>query len=240
MIYFMRNLYLLLLIICSAGFAQQVTDTIAQVKTDSIPVVADPYYREDQFYASLSYVLLTTQPNDFSQNSFSTNLTTGFLRDIPVNQARTYAVAIGLGYSYSNIKHNLKTSGAGNMPVYEIAEDFDKNKLVLHYLELPIELRWRGSDAVSHKFLRVYTGFKFSYLFYDKSQFYPNEGEIIKIRNNTDLNKLVYGAYLSIGWNTWNAYAYYGINSIYKSGGLSPQEPIEINNLHLGLIFYIL
>lgn len=237
----MRKLFfLLLLLCCCAGFAQQVNDTLAQVKSDSILIVADPKYREDQFYASLAYVLLMTQPQGFSQTSFSTNLTWGFLRDMPVNKARTYAVALGLGYSYSNIKHNLKTSGTGDNPVYEIAEEFDKNKLVLHYLELPIEFRWRSSDAVSHKFLRVYTGFKVSYLVYDKTQFYPNEGETIKITGNTDLNKLVYGAYVSIGWNTWNAYAYYGLNPIYKSGALSPEEPIKINNLHLGLIFYIL
>lgn len=212
-----------------------------EIEKDSLPPVSDPYYREDQFYASIAYNLIQDKPPGYSPNSLSINLTAGFLRDFPINKARTYAVAIGLGYSYNNIKHNLLINRIGDSRAYfvDTEDTYDKNKLVLHYVELPLEFRWRNSDAVSHKFWRVYTGFKVSYLFADKAQ-YTLGGTKTIVTNNTDLNKLVYGVYLSAGWNTWNFHAYYGLNPIFKSGVLNNGENVKLRSLNLGLMFYIL
>ena len=41
----------------------------------------DSLYREDQFYASLSYNLIQNRPTGFKQFSFSPGITFGFLRD---------------------------------------------------------------------------------------------------------------------------------------------------------------
>ncbi len=222
-------------------FAQveEETDTVI-AKFDSL--VPDPKYREDQFYVSISYNLMQGKPPSYSQNSLSTGLTIGFLRDMPINEARTHSVAIGLGYSYNNIKHNLFVSEIDNNPVYNVVPEgsFDKNKLVLHYLELPIELRWRNSTQYSHKFWRVYAGFKVSYLMNDRSQFESSEGRVW-VRRNPDINKFICGTYIAAGWNTWNFYAYYGITPIY---GLDAENDkgvdIKLNSLNIGLMFYIL
>ncbi len=237
----MRLLYsLLFTLIALPIFAQVVPDDVV-VPTDSLAPVADPLYREDQIYASIAYNLLQGKPSGFSQNSFSTNLTLGVLRDMPINKARTYSIAAGLGYSYNNIKYNLKVSEWSTGNTYEIVPEnsFDKNKLVLHYAELPIEFRWRNSDSISHKFWRVYLGFKLSYLFADKAQ-YEGAPADSKIKGNEDLNRFVYGTYLSVGWNTWNLYAYYGLNPIYKSAVLPSGEKVKLNSVNLGLMFYIL
>ncbi|KAF2520137.1 PorT family protein [Flavobacterium salilacus subsp. salilacus] len=240
----MRSLFIFMLgFVISTSFAQNI-DEVAEEKTDSITVKPDPLYREDQFYASISYVLMQNKPDGYDQNSVSTGLTMGFLRDMPINEKRTYAIAVGLGYAYYNIKHDLKVTESAGAVFYEQedAADFDKNKQVLHYLELPIELRWRNSDDVSHKFWRVYTGFKISYLFADKAQYYPLSGGSTKVKSNGDLNSIVYGAYISAGWNTWNLYAYYGITPLYKQEARlnDDGQKINLNTVSLGLIFYIL
>lgn len=239
---------LLVLILCIASSAgaqvyeqveKQARDTI---EMDSVPAFADPKYREDQFYASLSYNLIQGKPGNYSQYSFSSGITTGFLRDMPVNKRRTYAIAAGLGYSYNNIKHNLALAEGGSG--YSVVEEgtFNKNKLVLHYLELPIELRWRNSDSISHKFWRIYLGFKVSYLFSSKAQFNPDgDGATVKVKGDNHLNNIIYGAYISAGWNTWNLYAYYGITPIYDSPPITgSDQKLTMNSLNLGLIFYIL
>lgn len=234
----------LLFFLLSLSLSAQVYETQKDtIEIDSVAAVYDPYYREDQFYASISYNLLQGKPGDYSQYSFSTGLTVGFLRDIPLNEKRTHAIAAGLGYSYSNIKHNLVVGDEGDFNTYQIIPegDFNKNKLVLHYLELPIELRWRNSDPISHKFWRIYLGFKISYLFYDKAQYEPDGDTTFKVRNDKNMNDFVYGTYLSIGWNTWNFYAYYGITPIYNSPPLSGStEKVKMNAVNLGMIFYIL
>ncbi len=222
-------------------FESKVRDTIVK---DSVVPIADPKYREDQFYASLSYNLMQGKPGLYSQYSFSTGITVGFLRDMPINKSRTYAIAAGLGYSYNNIKHNFIVEPIENgvnsyQPVAE--GSFDKNKLVLHYLELPIELRWRNSDSISHKFWRVYMGFKISYLFADKAQYQPGSGVSIKVKNDKNLNDFVYGAYISAGWNTWNFYVYYGLTPIYNNAPIvDSDQKLTLNSLNFGLIFYIL
>ncbi|MGV3461359.1 MAG: porin family protein [Flavobacterium sp.] len=213
------------------------------VQLDSIPETADPLYREDQIYASLSYNLLLNGPGDYKQNSVSTAFSVGLLRDFPVNKARTYAIAAGLGYAYTNIKHNLLVTDTPLGPAYSIENEdtFDRNKLVLQYLELPIEFRWRNSTPTDHKFWRVYLGFKVSYLVNDKAQVQDFAGTgSRKVKEDNNLNKWVYGTYISAGWNTWNLYAYYGLSPIYDGAVTDTGEKVNLNSLKLGLIFYIL
>ena len=76
-------------------------------------------------------------------------------------------------------------------------------------------------------------------MFYDKSVF-KGFGQTVKIANNKDVNKFQYGVYLSTGYNTWNLYAYYSLNSLFKSTAKTPTEEVDIRAMSLGLIFYIL
>ena len=55
---------------------------------DSLKVEIDDKYREDQFYASITYNLFSNQPEDISQNEFSTGFHFGFIRDMPFNKKR--------------------------------------------------------------------------------------------------------------------------------------------------------
>lgn len=217
------------LFFCSIIFAQDAT----------VNAVSDSLYREDQFYASLNYNLLQNKPAGYNQYSFSTGLSLGFIRDFPISKNRHWALGLGLGYSYNNIKHNLIIQEDEFDIAYNVNGNYDKNKLVLHYLEFPLEIRWRNSTAESHKFWRIYTGFKVSYLFGNKSV-YKFDGNEDLIRNNTDLNKIQYGPYLSWGYNTINFYAYYGLNPLFKDAKLSNGEDLKLNNFNVGFIFYIL
>jgi hypothetical protein len=240
-IFAMQFLRYALLFLFTLSMQAQVATEDVKVETDSLAPLADPKYREDQMYATITYNLMQGQPKGYSQHSFSTGISAGFLRDMPVNKRRNHAIAAGLGYSYNNIKHNLIVTETpeGNVYTTKSNNTFDKNKLVLHYLELPVEFRWRNSDSISHKFWRVYAGVKVSYLFYDKAQHEPTEGPTTKVKNDPNMNKFILGTYLSAGYNTWNFYAYYGITPIYNNVTVNDRS-ISMHSLKLGLIFYIL
>jgi hypothetical protein len=109
---------------------------------------------------------------------------------------------------------------------------------MLHYIDLPLETRWRTSTPDSHQFWRIYSGFKFSYLISDRNK-YVTDGVATINKSNPDFNKLVYGCYLAAGFNTWNLYAYYGLKSIFKSGEING-EKINTTSFNIGLQFYIL
>ncbi|MGL2965170.1 porin family protein [Flavobacterium sp. XGLA_31] len=223
------------------AFFITLTLTAQNVETDFD--APDSLYREDQFYFSVSYNILQRGPSGLRQNKFSTGLTTGFLRDMPLNKKRTFSIAAGLGYSLSIYNQNMGIIDVNGEPTYQILNSenitYSKNKLSLHCIDLPVEFRWRNSTPESHKFWRVYTGLKFSYVVYNQYKLVSSEGTL-KQSNLRDLNDFHYGIYLATGWNTWNIYAYYGLNPLFKSSAKIDGQSIDMNTANFGLMFYIL
>jgi hypothetical protein len=220
----------------SAIFSQEIEPIM-----DSPEVKVDSLYREDQFYFGFTYNTLQQKPAGISQSKFSTGLSVGFLRDMPINKERTHAIAAGLGFTYNNYIQNLAIKGTEEMPVYSVIDDntvYDKNKFTQLLVDLPIEFRWRTSNYESYKFWRIYGGMKFSYVLYNRS-FYSDAENKVTITNNKDFNKLLYGIYLSGGYNTINVYAYYGLTSIFKTAEIDG-EKVNMKSLNIGIIFYIL
>jgi hypothetical protein len=211
------------------------------VPEEATKVKIDSLYREDQFYLGFTYNTLQQKPAGLSQNKFSIGLSAGFLRDMPINEDRTIAVASGVGFSYNSYNQNLFISEVEKSPVYVIMDSetsFTKNKFSQLLIDVPIELRWRASTYENYKFWRIYGGLKFSYLLYNKSVFTYSQSKIV-VLNNNDFNKFLYGVYISAGYNTINVYAYYGLNSLFKSAKIEG-ERIEMKALNIGVIFYIL
>lgn len=198
----------------------------------------DLYYREDQFYFGLTYNLLQNRTHGISQNSFSMGINMGFLRDFPLNQRRNVALAIGAGYSFSNYRTNLFIANADKDRIYQIAQDFDKSKLWLHYIEVPLELRWRTSTPKNTQFWRIYTGFKVSYMTFNRSQItgnFPTQ----TVRNNPDFQDFLYSVYLSVGHGTLNFYVSYTLNPLLDKAYIEGSQ-IRLTSLNVGLMFYIL
>lgn len=236
----MRLIFKIILLFFALNtFAQEtipttVKDTVFFTKIDSL-------YREDQFYFGLTYNQLMNTPKGFSQDGISTGISLGFLRDMPINKERTVALAVGLGLSYNKYHTDLVVSEVPGGRVYGIvdANTFSRNKMEQVFVDVPIEFRWRNSTPESHKFWRVYGGFKVRYLALGKTKYVASD-ETQVIINNPDFNKFQYGPFLSFGYNTWNFHAYYGLNSLYKSAKTVDGESIDFTTLNIGLMFYIL
>ncbi|PWA06544.1 porin family protein [Flavobacterium psychrotolerans] len=220
-----------------------VLNSIAQSTRDLSPIIAvDSLYREDQFYLTFTYNSLLNRPSGISQSKFSSGFAGGFLRDIPINNDRTLAIAPGFGLSYNKYFQDLLVSRTNQTNEYSAVpsdKSFRKNKLDQFYVDVPIEIRWRTSTPESHKFWRIYSGFKFSYIIWNKYTHVDAESDY-KINLASDFNKLQMGTYLTLGYNTWNFYAYYGLTPLFKSSAKINKESVGFNTLNLGLMFYIL
>ena len=236
----MRHLFLILSCLTfTTSFAQE---EVSKTTIDSTFFTkVDSLYREDQIYIGITYNLLTNAPTSFRQNGFSAGISAGFLRDMPINKKRTFAVALGAGFSYANYRQNLVISDENQITAYQIVKnsDLSKGKIDQLFIDVPIEFRWRNSTPTSYKFWRIYTGFKFQYLVYDKS-IYEGEGFNSNVKSNSDFNKLQYGPYIAVGFNTWNFQAYYGVNSLLKNVSTTDGERVNMKTLNIGLMFYIL
>jgi hypothetical protein len=195
------------------------------------PIEMDSLYREDQFYASLSYNLIQNRPDGFKQFSFSPGITFGILRDVPISKNRHWAIAPGIGYSYNNIKQFINSEEIVGATENITSENI-RTIITTHSVDFPIEVRWRNSTPNSHSFWRIYTGLKTSYVFNSKLKL-ESTTESSKESISDEINRWQYGAYISVGFNTWNPYIYYGLNPIFKEGS-------KMSNFNVGFIFYIL
>ena len=193
----------------------------------------DSLFREDQFYISISYNLLQNTPANFNQYSFSTGLSGGFLRDFPISKNRQWSIAPGVGYSFNDLKQNIDFSSISNSTDTEIV----KSRIILHYVDFPLELRWRNATPDSHKFWRIYGGFMASYLINGKFKYEGSFGSGTENINDL-LNKFQYATYLTFGFNTWNAYIHYGLNPFFDKNKTTTEN--NVTTLKIGLIFYIL
>lgn len=200
-------------------------------------------YREDQFYASVTYNLLNNKPNGVSQSGFSSGLHFGFIRDMPVNERRNVAIGLGLGLSTNSYNQNLSILKTNNNLSYLILDESNynvsKNKFTTYLVEVPLEIRWRTSTSTDYNFWRIYTGFKLGYMLYNSSKLITDKGSL-RLSNIDDFNTLQYGLTLSTGYGTWNFYAYYGLNSIFNNNAKFRGEQIDMSSIKIGLMFYIL
>jgi hypothetical protein len=198
--------------------------TCLKAQTDGSFV--DNKYLEDQIYFSLTYIYMLNLPDPISQSGFSYGLAGGFIKDFPLNKRRNFGLAVGLGYGFNNYYFDVKSDNS----------ELTTNKIILHSVELPVELRYRTSTPLKYKFWRFYPGIKFGYRFAQNTSFGKsadfNVDDIIKI------NDFLYGLTFSVGYNKWNLHAYYGLNDLFNETKINPYS-INITDLRVGLIFYI-
>jgi len=201
----------------------------------------DNKYLEDQFYLGLYYSTLTSSPENYNQNKFSSTLNFGFIRDFPFNEQRNFGVGVGVGLSLSSSNSNLKLSDLNSSVSGEIVngEDFTKNKWNTTKIEFPFEVRWRTSTPTSYKFWRVYFGVKTSYLLKSKYKYESlNSNYTLE---NLPFRKTQSGITVNAGNNTWNLGLYMGLNPIFnKEFGQNNPNLKDLKEFKLGLVFYIL
>jgi hypothetical protein len=216
------------------GQENQKSEIISETKIDSL-------YREDQFFIGLTYNLLNKTPVGFSNDKFAAGLTAGFLRDMPINARRNLAIAPGLGLTFNNYNQNIGILTSNGIPSYSLLSDptqYSNNKFSQLLVDVPLELRWRGSTFDNHTFFRIHAGVKLSYLLFDRSVFRSNSEDVI-INNNPNFNKIQYGLFAAAGYGSANLYIQYSLNPLFKSAQIAG-NPINVRSLNIGLIFYIL
>jgi len=195
-------------------------------------------YAEDQLYMIVSYNQLFNQPAMVKGSGFSYGLSTGFMKDLILNKQGSISMALGVGYNFDLLNHGLTISEENNNITFQVDNSGATNKLLLHNLEFPFELRWRGSDAQTYKFWRVYMGVKASYNLSNNFKF-TNETNSFSFRNVSSYNTWQYGLTLSVGYDVFAAHVYYGLNPILKDTSLGTAD-ISSKIMRIGLIFYLL
>lgn len=203
---------------------------------DSIPLGTS--YKEDQFYLGISYNRLNNQPVGVSGSGFSYGFALGGIKDISISKQGNWALGIGLGYAFESFNHGLQITSANGVDQFSTDNVLDSNTMSLHALEMPLEIRWRNSNAQKYKFWRVYPGFKLSYNIRNSFSSVSN-GISAKAKNIDSFRNFQYGPSLSVGYDAVNLHVYYALTPLFENATLQGQT-IDTRILQIGLIIYIL
>ena len=202
-----------------------------QAQKDSTFV--DNKYLEDQLYFNLTYIHMLNLPDKIAQSGFSFGLGGGFIKDFPLSKKRNIGLGAGLGYGLNNYYFNVQLDAAEPSANEETLKN---NKIILHTVELPIELRFRNSTALKYKFWRFYPGFKIAYVFANNTSF--SRSADFDVSDIININDFIYGLTFSAGYNKWNLHLYYGLNDLFNETNANDYQ-ISISDFRIGLIFYI-
>ena len=128
-----KNRILLFFILCSLTMVGQ---------KDSLSL--GNKYAEDQVYFMISYNQLFHQPTTVKRSGFSYGLSAGFMKDQILNKQGSVSMALGFGYNFDLLNHGLTITEDNNDIIFNADNSGIINELLVHNLEFPFELRWRG------------------------------------------------------------------------------------------------
>ncbi len=212
---------------------------------DTIPEAnLDKKYREDQFYIGVTYNLLVNVPSNVNLRGVSGGIQFGFLRDMPINERRNVAIALGAGVALDQFGTNLfigeRPDETTIFSVLDSNIDFDTNRFSMATIEVPLEFRWRTSTAADEKFWRIYGGIRAGYTYYYRG-FFSQAGNEVSQTDIPEFDNLRLGATLSFGYSTFNFYAYYSLNPFFQDAVIEETgEAFDFRTVKVGVIFYIL
>ncbi|MDB4773638.1 outer membrane beta-barrel protein, partial [Flavobacteriaceae bacterium] len=166
-----------------------ITKMVAQ---ESIPSKKNSY-REDQWYTTLSFLLANESIDGFRSNGLSQAFSIGFIRDYPINIESNKAVGVGLGYGINNFGSNLTVvQGSNSSYQFNLIQNTllaSKNRLITHFIEVPLEYRWRTSTVNDYTFWRIYAGYLFRYNFFSKSKPFTGASTVLDEVNRVNILK---------------------------------------------------
>ena len=211
---------------------------------DSLEVKNDHKYREDQFYLGITYNLITKNPRGVNIRGLSGGINFGYLRDMPINKRRNMAIALGAGVAFDQYGQTLFIGEDENeQTIFRTLTadiDYEKNRLNMAALEIPLEFRWRTSTATDYQFWRVYGGVRMTYTYWYRSYFRQPNNEVAQT-DIPEFQNLSFAATLSVGYGTFNFFVHYTLSPLFNDAiTKNTAEEISFQPLKLGIIFYIL
>lgn len=153
--------------------------------------------------------------------------------DLPIGNGG-WTITPGLGmswekYSFDN-NTTLVSSVVNDQRIIRVTDlndefgdnlSFDKSKLGLFYIDLPLEIRWYAKRNQYSKGFRVGFGGKVSYMYssFTKLKFEDvlEDPRMIKDRQKLGFDRLRYGLQLRAGWGGFGVFAFYELSDKFKN-----------------------
>ncbi len=161
----MKKSLLLVIALLSIGVVSFAQETPVNQKDNKVKKMLESESKDRLFLVFNHDNVFHKETNGFATQWYSRGVGLYFMWDFQIKKSE-FSVAPGIGYNHAAYFHNAEMKedslGVLSFPIIHDLkndEDFKRSKLSLHYIELPIELRYR------HKFknglsLKIAVGIK--------------------------------------------------------------------------------
>ncbi len=208
------------------------------------PFLQERMHPNDRFMVTLFTDLWQDLPGDMDLKSIQRGINISAFQDMPLGRTN-FSLAAGLGFSSHNLYSDhryLYHPGDDKFDFVPIgdASEYDKNKLSLNYLEIPVQFRYRTRKLP--RTFRVYAGMKAGWLINAHTKFVGNDSESpvtsrkVKIKEHRldNISRYRIGLSGTIGYGSVNLHVYYPLTDIFSENSAESARPVS-----LGISFII-
>jgi hypothetical protein len=222
-----------LLIVSYGVFAQDASST-ATPGTGTVVAKATEHSK-DFLVIQLGYVNFTGTNASSIHTGFNRQFNIALMYDIPIPKSN-FSMAAGLGIGSDN--YYLKRSsldlksGTSLIPDFQYPTDqYKRFKLSQTYLELPVELRYRGVPDNANKGFKAGIGLKVGDLLQAKTRSVQANGVGKLVEKESDkglFNTWRFAATARVGYGNFAIYGTYSLTKTFKDGSLYSVSPYSV------------
>lgn len=207
--------------------------------------VPERMHPTDRFMITVFSDIWQDVPETMDLRTIQRGVSINAFQDMPIGRTN-FSLAAGLAFSSHNLYSDHRYRFIPEMNQFHFvaidpAHDYDKNKLSMNYLEVPVQLRFRTRDLPST--LRLYAGVKAGYLFHAHTKFvgkeyYDGQQEppalvdkrTIKVKEHKldNINKYRIGLTGTVGYGAFNLHVYYQLTETFKDNNAEGMFPLSV------------
>ena len=170
---------------------------------------------------------------------FSRGFNFYFMYDVILGKSR-FSVAPGIGFGIENahLERSLYQDSSTTYfvdfelnPEVPESNDYKKYKLNTVYLDIPLELRYRGKPNARNKSFKMAVGFKAGINIDNHTKLKYEERDKPRVQKNKNYDDIMlfrYGPTFRIGYGAFNIVAYYSAGELFTSGGPDGIHPFSV------------
>jgi hypothetical protein len=212
------------------------------------PFLQEKMHPNDLFIVTLFSDFWQDLPGDMDLKSIQRGISIAALQDMPLGRTN-FSLAAGLGFTSHNLYSDhryLHNPSNDAFEFFQIAEnhEYDKNKLSLNYLEIPVQFRYRSRELP--RSFRLYAGVKAGRLINAHTKFVgkehwsdtcdgdgtepPDTSRKAKIKEHRLKNIADYriGITGTIGYGSINLRVYYPLTDIFTENSAEDARPLSL------------
>ncbi len=208
----------------------------------SIDVVSQEIPRmrpKDRLIVGLFTDVWSNLPDNMETKAINRGVTINYLQDFPISTTN-FSFAVGLGFTSHNLYGDYfyeRTQGRHDFVSNAMDLDYDKNKISLNYLNIPLELRFRTRNTPQT--FRIHAGVKAGLLVNAHTKYV---GEVLPGGRETkfkegkldNIESFMFGFHSRIGYGRVNLNTFINLTDIFEGNNAQDASLVSV-----GLSFII-